>query len=302
MKTFRVNLRTIAVIFVSIVILGILSCKQKPGKQKAVDGEKKANRSEKVHILYPIWSEGIALTNLAKAILEDKGYQVKLTLLEPGKIYSTLAKSEAELMLDAWLPHTHSEYWKKYNDNLRKIGEAFSQCTSGLVVPTYVDIDSITQLNKHIEMFNGKIVGINSNAGIHRNTEKAIKGYNLDFNQITSNEVAMMANLKSSYESQEPFIITGWKPHTMWADFDLKYLEDPKEVYPKDVCAIVSRQGFEQDFPVLYDFFTNFNLQETQLYNLMDAIEKGEDELEAARGWYNDHTVLVESWMPEEMN
>jgi ABC-type proline/glycine betaine transport system substrate-binding protein len=33
----------------------------------------------------------------------------------------------------------------------------------------------------------------------------------------------------------------------------------------------------------------------------MDAIDKGEDELEAAKKWYKDHKVLVESWMPEKM-
>jgi ABC-type proline/glycine betaine transport system substrate-binding protein len=33
----------------------------------------------------------------------------------------------------------------------------------------------------------------------------------------------------------------------------------------------------------------------------MDAIEKGDDELEAAKTWYQDHKVMVESWMPEEL-
>jgi glycine betaine/proline transport system substrate-binding protein len=87
----------------------------------------------------------------------------------------------------------------------------------------------------------------------------------------------------------------------MWADYDLKYLKDPKEIYPKDVCAIIARKGLKKDFPTAYKFFTNFNLKETQLYNLMDAIDKGEDELEAAKKWYKDHKVLVESWMPEKM-
>jgi glycine betaine/proline transport system substrate-binding protein len=301
MQNVKFSLKTIFAVMMAAAVLSFSSCKQGGQKESAEGEEGAANKAEQLHILYPNWAEGIAFTNLAKAALEDKGYDVKITPLEPGPIYATLAKGDADLMLDAWLPHTHSNYWDEYGDQINKIGESFSNGTTGLVVPQYVEVNSITELNDNVEKFDGKIIGIGSGAGIHGNTEEAIKKYNLDYKQVTSSGPAMMASLRKAYNDQEPIIITGWKPHHMWADFDLKYLEDPKGIYPKDVCAIVSRQGFEQDFPVLQEFFSNFNLEETQLYNLMDAIEKGEDELTAAQGWYNDHKVLVESWMPDEM-
>ncbi|MBS3769351.1 MAG: glycine betaine ABC transporter substrate-binding protein [Bacteroidales bacterium] len=300
MKKFEFSLKTVFAVLMAAAVLSFSSCQQ-GGQQESAREEGAANKSEQVHILYPNWAEGIAFTHLAKAALEEKGYDIKITPLEPGPIYATLAKGDADLMLDAWLPHTHSDYWEKYGDQMNKIGESFSGGTTGLVVPQYVDFNSITELNDHVDTFDGEIIGIGSGAGIHGNTEKAIEEYDLDYNQITSSGPAMMASLRKAYNNQDPIIITGWKPHHMWADFDLKYLEDPKEIYPKDVCAIVTRQGFEGDFPVLQKFFTNFNLNETQLYNLMDAIEKGEDELEAADQWYNDHKVLVESWMPDEL-
>mgnify|MGYP006285191907 CR=1 FL=1 len=302
MKMPKMSFKTLFAVLLSTAVLSFTACKQGAKKGDEAKAEKgKANKAEQVEILYPNWAEGIAFTHLAKAALEDKGYDVKITPLEPGPIYASLAKGDADLMLDAWLPHTHSDYWDKYGDKLNKIGESFSGGTTGLVVPQYVDIDSIPQLNDHVDMFDGKIVGIGSGAGIHRNTEKAIKEYDLKYKQVTSSGPAMMASLKRAYDKQEPIIITGWKPHHMFADYDLKYVKDPKGVYPKDVCAIVSRTGFEEDYPVLYKFFTNFNLEETQLYNLMDAIDKGDDELEAAKKWYKNHKVLVESWMPDEI-
>ena len=302
MQKLKFNLKSTLAVLIGAAVLSFTACKQGAKKGDEAKAEKgKANKAEQVEILYPNWAEGIAFTHLAKAALEDKGYDVKITPLEPGPIYASLARGDADLMLDAWLPHTHSDYWDKYGDKLNKIGESFSGGTTGLVVPQYVDIDSIPQLNDHVDMFDGKIVGIGSGAGIHRNTEKAIKEYDLKYKQVTSSGPAMMASLKRAYDKQEPIIITGWKPHHMFADYDLKYVKDPKGVYPKDVCAIVSRTGFEEDYPVLYKFFTNFNLEETQLYNLMDAIDKGDDELEAAKKWYKNHKVLVESWMPDEI-
>jgi glycine betaine/proline transport system substrate-binding protein len=300
MQKLKLNLKTTLAVLLGAAVLSFTACKQSPKKGEEGKADK-AGKTEQLKILYPNWAEGIAFTNLAKAALEEKGYDVKITPLEPGPIYAALAKGDGDLMLDAWLPHTHSDYWDKFGDKLVKIGESFSGGTTGLVVPQYVDVNSITELNDNKDKFDGKITGIGSGAGIHRNTEKAIKEYDLDYKQITSSGSAMMASLKRAYDKQEPIIITGWKPHHMWADYDLKYLKDPKNVYPKDVCAIVSRTGFKKDRPTLYKFFTNFNLKETQLYNLMDAIEKGDDELEAAKKWYKDHKVLVESWMPEEM-
>lgn len=300
MKKFKFNLKTVFPVLMAAAVLSFSSCKQ-GGRQESTREEGAANKSQQVHILYPNWAEGIAFTYLAKAVLEEKGYDIKITPLEPGPIYATLAKGDADLMLDGWLPHTHSDYWERYGDQLNKIGESFSNGTTGLVVPQYVDVNSITELNDHVDQFNGKIIGVGSGAGIHRNTETAIEKYNLKYRQVTSSGPAMMASLRKAYTSEDPIVITGWKPHHMWADYDLKYLEDPEEVYPKDVCAIISRQGFQNDFPVLFKFFTNFNLDETQLYDLMDAVDKGEDELESARSWYNDNKELVDSWIPEEM-
>lgn len=300
MKNLNLSFKTFFAILTGAIFLSFASCQSGAKKGESTDSKDSAKEKE-ISILYPNWAEGIAFTHLAQAALMDKGYNIKVTPLEPGPIYASLAKGDADFMMDAWLPHTHGDYWTKFGDKLEKIGESFSGGTTGLVVPTYVDVNSITELNDNIEMFDGKIIGIGSGAGIHGSTEKAIEEYALDYEQITSSGPAMMASLKRSYDKQEPIIITGWKPHFMWADYDLKYLDDPKDVFPKDVCAIVTRPGFSKDFPVVAKFLNNFNLEEMKLYNLMNAIEQGDDTFAAANQWYNDHKMLVESWMPEEM-
>jgi len=261
-----------------------------------VGGCKKSSKDKKVDILYPNWSEGIAFTHLAKVMLEKKGYDVRITPLEPGPIYASLAKGSKDLFLDAWLPNTHKHYWEKYGDKLTKIGESFSGGTTGIVVPEYVEIDSIKQMNNHKEKFDSKIVGIGSGAGVHKNTEKAIKKYDLDFKQITSSGPAMVSSLKKAVNNKEWVAITGWKPHIMWHNFDLKYLKDPKEIYPKDVCAIVSRKGFKKDFPKLTKFFKNFNLNEKQLYSLEKMINNSDNELKATKKWYKNHKEELKKW------
>ena len=261
-------------------------------------GSGSSEESEKeVTILYPNWGEGIAFTHLAKVALEDNGYNVEIINLEPGLIYGELSKenSKGDVFLDAWLPNTHAPYWEDYGDDLVKLGESFSGGTTGLVVPSYVDINSITELNDHVDKFDGEIIGIGSGAGIHANTIKAIEEYDLDFEQITSSGPAMVASLDKAMANDEWIVITGWKPHFMWANFDIKYLDDPKGIYPKDVCAIVSRTGFEEDMPEAAGFFKNFNLREEQLYSLMGSIDMEGEEAGAQR-WYEANKDMVNGW------
>ena len=276
--------------YLLIASVFIISSSCTPGEQ---------TENKELLIPYPNWAEGIAFTNLAKVVLEERGYDPTIKPIEPGPIYASLSKGDADVFLDAWLPHTHQEYWERYGDQLVKLGESFSNGTTGLVVPTYVEIDSISQLNEYQDRFDSEIIGIGSGAGIHGNTLRAIEAYNLDFKQVTSSGPAMMASLQKAVANDNWIVITGWKPHFMWDDYDLKYLADPKDIYPKDVCAIVARQGFEEDFPELAEFFNNFNLTEEQLYSLMNEIEQGDDTEEAARTWYQNNKELVDGWFPE---
>ena len=252
---------------------------------------------EKVTILYPNWAEGVAFTHLAKVALEDKDYEVELINLEPGLIYGELSKSNSkgDVFLDAWLPHTHVDYWNDYGDRLEILGEAFSEGTTGLVVPSYVPINSIEELNANADNFGNEIIGIGSGAGIHASTLKAIDEYDLDYEQISSSGPAMVASLDRDVKNEDWIVITGWKPHYKWMNFDIKYLDDPKGVYPMDVCAIVSRKGFEEDMPEAAGFFKKFNLTEDQLYDLMATIDS-EGEESGALQWYEDNKSIVDSW------
>ena len=252
---------------------------------------------EKVTILYPNWAEGVAFTHLAKVALEDKDYEVELINLEPGLIYGELSKtnSKGDVFMDAWLPHTHVDYWNDYGDKLVILGEAFSEGTTGLVVPSYVPINSIEELNANADNFGNEIIGIGSGAGIHASTLKAIDEYDLDYEQISSSGPAMVASLDRAVKNNDWVLITGWKPHYKWMNFDIKYLEDPKGVYPTDVCTIISRRGFEEDMPEAAGFFKKFNLTEDQLYDLMATIDS-EGEESGASQWYSDNKDIVDAW------
>ncbi len=286
------KLKKLGILMVSAALIVAFTSCSNSGKKK-----ESQSATKEVSILYPNWAEGIALTYMAKAALENHGYEVELTNLEPGLIYGELSKSNSkgDVFLDAWLPNTHKDYWADYGENLVKLGEAFSDGTTGLVVPSYVTINSIEELNASKDKFGGEIIGIGSGAGIHANTLKAIDAYQLDLEQVTASGPAMVASLAKAVKKQEWIVVTGWKPHYMWANYDLKYLEDPKGIYPQDACAIISRRGFETDKPEAATFFKNLNLDEAKLYELMGEIETNGEEA-GAQKWHENNKAFVDAW------
>lgn len=246
-----------------------------------------------VLILYPNWADGIAITHLGKIILEEKGYTVAIKRLEPGPIYAALSRGDADVFMDAWLPYTHRDYWDRYSKRLDTLGAVFQEGVTGLVVPSYVDINSIEDLNANKDKFGAKIYGIGVGAGIYFNTEKAIEGYGLEFLQQPSSETSMVTALKKAVANKEWIVITGWKPHFMWSNFELKTLDDPKHVYPTDGIKIVTRKGFENDKPEIASVLRKYKLSEDMLNELMVEVDKNSNPEIGARIFFNKYRKVL---------
>lgn len=259
-----------------------------------------------ITLSYVDWAEGVAMTHLAAVILEDKfDYDVKLNYVQDvGLVFSSLASGDTDVFLDTWLPITHADYIESHGKDIEQLGVIFDTAKIGLVVPAYMDIDSIDELNANVDKFTGdysKIIGIGSGAGIHSATESAIIQYDLDFEQATSSEAAMIAVLDTAYRNESWVVITGWSPHWKFASYDLKFLDDPKAVYgAEETIEAYSRAGFATDEPEIAEFFSNFALTNEQLSDIMIIFEEAgsnTDQKAVARQWWADNKDLVDPWL-----
>ncbi|WP_164667246.1 glycine betaine ABC transporter substrate-binding protein [Virgibacillus doumboii] len=98
---------------------------------------------------YVAWADVIASSNTIKYVLENKlDYKVELMQVEPGPMFASVADGSTDAMIGAWLPSTHKHYLEKYKDDLVDLGVNLTGTRNGLVVPTYMEIDSIEDLKK----------------------------------------------------------------------------------------------------------------------------------------------------------
>lgn len=256
---------------------------------------------KKIDIAYVNWSEGIAMTNLAKVIFEEQGYRVNLLNADRAPVFASLSQKKADVFLDAWLPVTMADYITQYGDKLETLGTVYDNARIGLVVPEYVTINSIEELNQVRARFKGEIVGIDAGAGIMKATDKAIPDYGLDYKLLTSGGPAMTASLKKAIDKKEWVVVTGWTPHWMFDRFDLKILADPKGIYGgAEKIQVLAWKGFSEKDPFAARLLSNMHLTDAQISSLMAALEEpGINETDAARKWLETNRDVVSNWLPQ---
>ncbi len=252
-----------------------------------------------VNIGYVNWAESVAVTYLWKEILEEKDYTVNATSLELAPLFVGLSKGNLDVFMDAWLPYTHQSYLDHYKSDLDDYGVWYEgESKSGLVVPKYVDIDSIEDLKAKRAEFEGKIIGIDPGAGIMKLADAANKSYGLGYEIIMSSEAAMLTALDKAYRDKKWIAIPGWSPHWMFAKYDLKYLEDPKGDFGgSEEIHTLANKKFTQKNPEVVKMMKAFKLSDQQIGDLEALIKEGMAPQEAAKSWIKDNRALVDGWL-----
>lgn len=249
------------------------------------------------------WAENIAVSNMWKLILEQEyDYQVELSNVGKSVVFSGLASDDFDLSLEIWLPVTDKQYLAPHKDDI-VIHDGWYEGTGlGLVVPSYVEIDTIAELGENAERFSYQgqptILGIDPGSTIAANTDDVIERYDLGMRQLNSSGPAMMAALDDAYRREAPIVVTLWNPHWAFADYDLKYLDDPKGIYgDSETIYWMSRKGFAEDDPWLTAVLDAWQMDDDSLGGLMARIEKLGDPVEGARQWIADNRELVDEWL-----
>lgn len=260
------------------------------------------NSKKKVTLAYVSWDSEIASTYVVKEVFEQKlNYEVELMQVDAGPMWAGISDGSADAMVAAWLPTTHASYVSKYNGKYEDLGPNLEGTKVGLVVPQYMDINSIDELTDAVgNTVDHTIIGIEPGAGLMMSTEKVLDEYKLrdKWTLLESSSAAMTQQLEKAYANKEPIVVTGWTPHWMFAKMDLKYLEDPKNVYGGDEqIHTIARKGLKEDQPEAFTFLDQFNWTPDDMAAVMIQIQEGETPEAAAKAWVEQNADKVDAWV-----
>ncbi len=255
------------------------------------------DKSRQVTLSSLQWDSEIASGNVVKEVLEDLGYDVKISYLDVAVMFSAVANGEADGSVAPWLPITQGAIFEQYKDSVVDLGPNLTGAQNGIAVPTYMDVDSIAELSDEAGQV---ITGIEPGAGITGLTEEAFEVYeNLaGWTQKTSSTGAMTVELGQAIAKEEEIVFTGWTPHWMFERYDLKMLEDPENVMGAgETIVSLARIGLEEDMPEVYKVLDNFNWELEDMQSVMLEMSEGVAPEVAARNWIDANPDKVESWL-----
>ncbi len=265
------------------------------GDGSGADGGSEAGGDKNLTIgVFQGWDEGIAVTELWKAILEEKGYTVETPAAEAGPVFTGLATGDYDVTMDVWLPYTHKEYLESFGDDIVEISAWNDEAKLTFAVNEDADITSIEELADKADMFNNTITGIEPGAGLTAATEEAvIPQYGLEgMNFNTSSTPSMLAELKAATENNENVLVTLWRPHWAYDAFPIKDLEDPKGALGEaESIYVYGSSDFEKNFPEVYGWLSNFKMESELLFSLENAMFNEADT--------DDYGPIVKEWIAE---
>jgi glycine betaine/proline transport system substrate-binding protein len=261
--------------------------------------------SKQLTLGYIEWDENVAIANLTKVVLEEElGYEVELRVTNESvvqQVFQDVASGDLQAFQDVWIPN-HKDYLSEVEGDVEHLEPWFEgETAQGLAVPYYMDVRSLAELDR---AGTDLIIGIEPGSAVHPQIKnEVIPGYDLNMMLVEGSTPAMLDELEKAYAEREPMVFYGWSPHWMNARYDLRYLEDPRDLQgrfndPAEISSIVNADLPEDD-PVAHAFLEALSLDEDQINELeaeINAAGSANPE-EGVRNWLEDHRSTVQPWI-----
>ncbi|NYF15456.1 glycine betaine/proline transport system substrate-binding protein [Microbacterium sp. AK009] len=270
----------------------------------AAGGDASAENCDTVTLGFlPSWTDGLSTAYLLENLLGERGIDVEMeTLTEAGPLYTGLAQGDVDIYPSAWPELTHASYMEEYGDDIEDLGAYYDNAKLTIAVPSYVDIDSIEDLEGNADRFGGRIVGIEPGAGLTAQTQDSMLpeyGLDGDYELVTSSTAAMLAELDAAIAAEEDIVVTLWRP--FWANdaYDVKDLEDPMGAMGEaEALHFLGTAGFSERCAEAAELIGEIQLNDEQYGALEDLVvnEYGEGrEAEAVEAWLEQYPDAVPS-------
>jgi glycine betaine/proline transport system substrate-binding protein len=247
------------------------------------------------------WTENTAIAQITKVLLEEElGYEeVTIHVRELDSVYDDVAEGDLDAFQDVWLPNQR-ELLASVEDGVEQLGFSYEgETEQGIAVPSYMRTKSLNRLNRSDA---DVILGIEPTSVIMGQVyDGVIPAYGLEQKLVQASTDGMLAEVDRRYRNREEFALIAWSPHWMNQQYDLRYLEDPKDAFgelndPARITAIV-HEDLPEDDPVATAFMDALTLDEEQVGDLESAINEAGDPHEGARRWVEENPEVWQPWV-----
>ena len=256
------------------------------------------------------WTDTIATTSTAKAILSAIGYEpVEINLSIPIT-YASMKNGDIDIYLADWEPSMQSDRapYVDAGDVEVLTPAAITGAKYTIAVPKYVadgGVRDFADIAAHAEKFDRKFYGLepgDSGGGLILDMiSKNAFGLG-EFELVESSEQGMLSHVNRSVKRGEWVAFLAWEPHPMNIEYDLVYLTGGDDYFGPDLGGaeifINVRRGYREECENLGVFLENLKFSLAMMNEVMGGILDNEQEPEeVALAWMKNNPADVDKWL-----
>lgn len=169
-------------------------------------------------------------------VLERLGHKVEITQGLHPDIFPKLGANEVDLLVAAWLPHGHAEYWQKYGDCCVEVAKLYDGARFFWAVPDYVPAELVSRVDDltkpevaaRIEKL---IKGTGPGSGLMLASRKMMVQYGLEAAGYTlepSPGREWIERAEAARKEKRWFVTPLWQPQYLNQAYAWRKLEEPR--------------------------------------------------------------------------
>lgn len=268
---------------------------------------------------------------VAKILLEDQlGYAVEIIEIDENAQWPALATGDLHASLEVW-PSGHAENVAEYIDGQQVVEDGGPLGVVGKIgwhIPSYL-------LAEHPELATWEGFTTPEAAQLFATAETGdsgqflagdpswvqydadiINNLGMNFQVVTAgSEDALLAAVDAAYGRQEPILFYFYKPHAIFAQYDLTEVMLPPYSeacyaesgsggvacdYPEDVLFKIFWSGLGEAAPEVHTLLRNMSYDtETQIAMIAAVDVDGQSVEEAAQAWVDANEAVWRQWLPQ---
>lgn len=265
------------------------------------------------------WTGQHITTYIAGQVLERMGYTVEY--VTAGSFPSATATADGDLTatLELW-DNNLGDFWPNLiaEGKAEDIGEVGLDAREGWLYPTYVEaacpgLPAWDAFLGCAELFatpeslpNGRFLEYPADWGDRATQLITAEGLPLE-SVPAGSEGALIAELKSAVEKQQPLVMMFWAPHwvlstveTGWVDMPQELVEKYSLVKPRTFKA--AWPGMKDKWPAAYKLLKTFQVTNEIQQPLMDLVDnQGQDVREVTAKWLDENEDVWKAWVDQAM-
>ena len=240
------------------------------------------------------------------------------TQLDPAAAWTGAQRGDIDLLTEVALPN-QQELADKARDRVEIVSETYGDASQGWFVPAYAvepggpleGLTSVTQLNDYADELGNKFYDADPGYITTEQNAKRLKGYGIQLEHVVSSEAAELAQLKNSYEREEPIVLYLYHPHAVFAQYDMVQLEEPTPytegcltegdgacAMPSYSANIAASDELAEQAPEFVDLLTDLRISVEEMEEMQKQVDvDGEDVATVAREWVDAHADQVDEWI-----